>query len=288
MTQITLPKQNQTGANEWADVQDNDEAIVSVVNGNLDNNNIAANAAISYSKLASIPTGSILLGNGGTPTATAISGDATIGASGTLTVEPSAITTSKINDSAITTAKINDAAVTTAKVNDAAITTAKINDAAVTAAKLATVKAGSLDIYTAGAYDSDGWTCTSSTTAAKQTLSSVPPGTYFITANANGDAVSTQSDNVVMALGQSDYGAVALGTGTQKASFTPGITVGSKTNIYLAIDQDPGASSTLRGYYTISAVVTVTATCDICVFMSDPNGTFTVRSGHVALFGIKS
>jgi len=288
MTQITLPKQNQTGANEWADVQDNDEAIVGVVNGNLDNNNIAANAAISYSKLASISTGSILLGNGGTPTATAVSGDATIDASGILTVEPSAITTSKINNSAITTAKINDAAVTTAKVNDAAITTAKINDAAVTAAKLATVKAGSLDIYTAGQYTSSGWVCNTSNTTARQTLSSVPPGTYFISANANGEAVSSQSDEVVMTLAQSDYGAVALGTGTQKASFTPGITSGSKTNLFISTALDPGAAANLKGFYSLGVVVTVTATCDICVFMNDPNATFTVRSAHVALFGIKS
>lgn len=51
MTHISLPKVNQTGANEWADVQDNDEAIARVVNGELDNDNIKVGAEISRSKL---------------------------------------------------------------------------------------------------------------------------------------------------------------------------------------------------------------------------------------------
>lgn len=52
MTQVNLPKKSQTGANEWADVQDNDEAIADVVNGELEDDNIAAGAAIAGSKLA--------------------------------------------------------------------------------------------------------------------------------------------------------------------------------------------------------------------------------------------
>lgn len=53
MTNIVLPKTNQTGANEWADVEDNDNAIAAVVNGALDNGNLAAAAAIVDTKLAS-------------------------------------------------------------------------------------------------------------------------------------------------------------------------------------------------------------------------------------------
>lgn len=51
MTQITLPNQSITGANLWSQVEGNDQAIATVVNGNLDNGNIAANAAINASKL---------------------------------------------------------------------------------------------------------------------------------------------------------------------------------------------------------------------------------------------
>lgn len=54
MTNIVLPKLNQTGANEWADVQDNDEAIKKVVNGELDNGNLRTGAGIVAAKLASI------------------------------------------------------------------------------------------------------------------------------------------------------------------------------------------------------------------------------------------
>ncbi len=53
MTLITLPKTSQTGTNEWADVEDNDIAIRDVVNGGLDNTNLAASAGIVDAKLAS-------------------------------------------------------------------------------------------------------------------------------------------------------------------------------------------------------------------------------------------
>lgn len=51
MSLINLPKTNQTGTNEWADVQDNDDAIVAVVNGDLDDSNIASGAAIDLAKI---------------------------------------------------------------------------------------------------------------------------------------------------------------------------------------------------------------------------------------------
>lgn len=53
MTNVVLPKLNQTGANEWADVQDNDEALKKVINGELDNGNLKAGAGIVGTKLAS-------------------------------------------------------------------------------------------------------------------------------------------------------------------------------------------------------------------------------------------
>ena len=59
------------------------------------NSDISASAAIAYSKLASLSTGQILLGNAGTPTATTLGGDATVGATGTLTIAASAVTLAK-------------------------------------------------------------------------------------------------------------------------------------------------------------------------------------------------
>lgn len=52
MTKITLPNTNKQGkANEWSNVEGNDVAIATVVNGELNNENIAANAGIARSKL---------------------------------------------------------------------------------------------------------------------------------------------------------------------------------------------------------------------------------------------
>jgi len=51
MSQINLPNVNITGDNLWSQVEANDNAIKTVVNGDLDNGNIAANADINGAKL---------------------------------------------------------------------------------------------------------------------------------------------------------------------------------------------------------------------------------------------
>lgn len=57
------------------------------------NTDIASNAAIDYSKLAPLSTGQVLLGNAGVPTATTLSGGATVGATGVVTLGNSAVIT---------------------------------------------------------------------------------------------------------------------------------------------------------------------------------------------------
>jgi hypothetical protein len=52
VTKVVLPRLNQTGANEWADVQTNDEAITQVVNGELNNENLSGSAGIIDANLA--------------------------------------------------------------------------------------------------------------------------------------------------------------------------------------------------------------------------------------------
>ncbi len=55
--------------------------------GAITNTDVSATAAIAFSKLAALPSGDILVGSAGTvPTAVAMSGDATIIASGALTL----------------------------------------------------------------------------------------------------------------------------------------------------------------------------------------------------------
>jgi hypothetical protein len=51
MTLINLPNRNVTGDNLWSQVEDNDDAIADVVNGDITNVNIAAGANIAGSKL---------------------------------------------------------------------------------------------------------------------------------------------------------------------------------------------------------------------------------------------
>ena len=70
---------------------------------NVVNADVDSAAAIAYSKLASMSTGQVLLGNAGTPTATSLSGGATVGATGTVTLgNPGASTLGGIESLAAT------------------------------------------------------------------------------------------------------------------------------------------------------------------------------------------
>jgi len=112
MTQITLPNQNVTGPNLWSQVENNDKAIRDVVNGDLDNGNIATNANIAGSKLLAGSVGATQLGTG-------------------------AVTEAKIGSGAVTSAKIGSGAVTSGKVGTGAVGTAQLVDSSVTSAKIA-------------------------------------------------------------------------------------------------------------------------------------------------------
>ena len=76
------------------------------------NSDISASAAIAYSKLATLNTGQIVVGNGGVPTAVTMSGDATIANTGALTIANDAITTVKILDGNVTGPKIPNDTIT--------------------------------------------------------------------------------------------------------------------------------------------------------------------------------
>ena len=53
MGNVSLPiGSTNSGTNDWSDVHGEDQAIVDVVNGNIENANIKAGAAIAASKLA--------------------------------------------------------------------------------------------------------------------------------------------------------------------------------------------------------------------------------------------
>ena len=100
------------------------------------NADVATNAALAYSKLAALASGSILVGNGSNvATVQAVSGDATLSNAGVLTIAASAITNAKISSSAaIALSKLATGALPTAitvtngnVASDAAIAGSKIS-----------------------------------------------------------------------------------------------------------------------------------------------------------------
>ncbi len=89
------------------DVVISNTGVTAISAGVIVNADIASGAAIAFSKLASLTSGQILVGSAGNvPTAVAMSGDATIIASGALTIAANAITTAKILNANVTLAKL--------------------------------------------------------------------------------------------------------------------------------------------------------------------------------------
>ncbi|ROL62186.1 hypothetical protein D9V86_01920, partial [Bacteroidetes/Chlorobi group bacterium ChocPot_Mid] len=124
-----------------------------IVDGTIADADISGTAAIAYSKLAAIPTGSFLYGNAGTPTVGAMSGDATINNAGALTIGTGAVTSGKIADGTIVDADINtSAAIAYSKLNLAnSIVNADISGtAAIAYSKLAAIPTGSFLFGNAG------------------------------------------------------------------------------------------------------------------------------------------
>ena len=135
--------------------------IIAEFNGNIDNNNVKSAAAIAYSKLATMNTGQILLGNAGVPTATTLSGDVTVSALGVTAIGTSKVTSAMITDDTITNADVNSAAaiaksklaLTNSIVNGdltaLSVATGNVQDAAVTSRKFspqAGLKAATADV----------------------------------------------------------------------------------------------------------------------------------------------
>lgn len=75
--------------------------------GSISNADVAANAAIAFSKLAALPSTQILVGSGANvPTAVAMTGDVTISNTGVSTIAANAVTTAKILNANVTLAKL--------------------------------------------------------------------------------------------------------------------------------------------------------------------------------------
>lgn len=89
------------------DISITNAGVTAIVAGVIVNADINAAAAIAFSKLAALTSGNILVGSAGNvPTSVTMSGDATIIASGALTIASNAITTAKILNANVTLAKL--------------------------------------------------------------------------------------------------------------------------------------------------------------------------------------
>ena len=74
---------------------------LTIANGAINNNKVASGAAISFSKLAALSSGNILVGNASNvATAVSMSGDATISNTGAVTIANNAITNAKVASNA--------------------------------------------------------------------------------------------------------------------------------------------------------------------------------------------
>lgn len=82
----------------------------SVVRGDIVNANIKSDAAIAFSKLATLNSAQILVGNGSNvPTAVSVTGDVTISNAGVTAIAAGAVVTADVADAAITAPKLSGA-----------------------------------------------------------------------------------------------------------------------------------------------------------------------------------
>jgi hypothetical protein len=163
VTQISLPRgSSETGTNEWNDVYSNDNAITTVVNGQLSNDNLDANAAIAHSKLANGTSGQLLVANSsGVITSTSVTGDVTISSTGVTTIGNDKVTATQLKDSASVDA---DRAVTTDHIRDDAVKSAKVDLLA--------------------EYSGPSTVTCSNGTPGTITISSIPAGVYQVVAGS--------------------------------------------------------------------------------------------------------
>lgn len=120
---VTLPHTIKAGQTALAsEVQENFEAIVTVVNGGIQTVNITDNA-VTQAKIADSAVGEAQIASSAVTAAKIATG---------------AVTETKLDNSAVTANKLANNAVTTAKINNDAVTADKLGSGAVTTTKLAT------------------------------------------------------------------------------------------------------------------------------------------------------
>ncbi|MGK5093325.1 hypothetical protein WDW89_15095, partial [Deltaproteobacteria bacterium TL4] len=134
------------------DLADNTVTTSKILDGTLADTDISSSAAIAHSKLASVTSGQILVGNGtNVATSVALSGDATLANTGALTIANNAITTGKILDGTLVAADMSTGAVTTTQILEGTIATSDIGAGAVTTTEILDGTVANTDISASAA-----------------------------------------------------------------------------------------------------------------------------------------
>jgi hypothetical protein len=142
----------------------------------------------------------VIVSNGTTPTATTLSGDATIDNVGVITIANNAVTSIEITDGSVATVDITNDAVTTGKIADGTIVDADINDVAASKASVSAItNLTATDVQTALAEhqsDIDGIAALPATTDGQVIVSN---GTTPTGATMGGDATIDNAGVITIA-----------------------------------------------------------------------------------------
>lgn len=110
------------GVTPTGDVTITNAGVTAIEAGVIVNADVSASAALDYSKLATMATGSALIGNAGVPTATAITGDVTIGATGVTAIGANKVTAGMLGTNLLVEATGTLTAANIAAMNGAPVT----------------------------------------------------------------------------------------------------------------------------------------------------------------------
>lgn len=271
MGTVNLPNTSKTTSdvNAFSDVYSNDNAIVTQVNGQLDNSNLSASAAIAHSKLAAATAGYVLQANGsGVITATAWTGDVTVGSTGVTAIGNDKVTSAMIATDAVGSAEIAADAVGSSEIAANAVSSSELADAAATSRKVqlsyGTAAASSTLTPLTGSYqDVPGATVTFSPAVASVAFVTAVVYYAFSTASSTIDQVAL-TRLVVDGVAQS-----ALAVGAVEAKFD---NTGPSPNV--------GFTATQTWPITLTAA---SHTLKLQSSSSSLNGTTTVQSGYTTL-----
>jgi hypothetical protein len=202
--------------------------VTAIASGVIVDADVNASAALAYSKLATMATGSILLGNAGTPTATALSGDVTVGATGVTAIGASKVTNAMLAGSIDLTTKVTNALpIANGGTNNASLAVTAGGSVYTDGSKLVNTGAG-----TAGDF-------------LRSAGSSAPAWTAFIAPNIQ-SLTSGSTYNKAYAFVITSGSATAGATYTNNGiTFTVLRTVSSATLVYMNGSGAPTASGTL-------------------------------------------